>query len=117
MSKFSSLLLNELCPMFFASLRCNAYENRYDSPLMKENLIKNGKIVWKHGPYFSYFCLNLNFLGWLCRKYISQNQVPSTSPGMFSWKFDFVSFSKASKCFWPWHFQNLVRGPENGCMQ
>ena len=35
-----------------------------------------------------------------------------TLPGIFSWKFVFVSFSKASKTFfWLRHFQNLVRGP------
>ena len=25
--------------------------------------IRNGKIVWKHGPYCWYFCLNLKYLG------------------------------------------------------
>ena len=26
-------------------------------------VIRNGKIVWKHGPYCWYFCLNLKYLG------------------------------------------------------
>ena len=27
--------------------------------------IRNGKVVWKHRPYCSYFFLNLKLLGWL----------------------------------------------------
>ena len=33
-------------------------------------VIRNGKIVWKHGPYRWYFQLNLKYLGWLYRAYI-----------------------------------------------
>ena len=33
-------------------------------------VIKNGKIVWKHGPYCLYFCLNLKYLWWPYRGYI-----------------------------------------------
>ena len=33
-------------------------------------VIRNGKIVWKHGPYCWYFCLNLEYLGWPNRAYI-----------------------------------------------
>ena len=33
-------------------------------------VIRNGKIVWKHGSYCLYFCLKLKFLGWPYRKYI-----------------------------------------------
>ena len=25
---------------------------------------RNGKVIWKHGPYYWYFCLNLKYLGW-----------------------------------------------------
>ena len=33
-------------------------------------VIRNGKIVWKHGPYCWYFHLNLKHLGWPYRAYI-----------------------------------------------
>ena len=33
-------------------------------------VIRNGKIVWKHGPYCWYFRLNLKYLGWPYRAYI-----------------------------------------------
>ena len=33
-------------------------------------ITRNGKIVWKQGPYCWYFCLNLKYLGWPCRAYI-----------------------------------------------
>ena len=33
-------------------------------------VIKNGKIVWKHGPFCWYFCLNVKYLGWPYRAYI-----------------------------------------------
>ena len=26
-------------------------------------VVRNGKIVWKHGPYLRYFCLELKYLG------------------------------------------------------
>ena len=32
-------------------------------------VIRNGKIVWKHGPYCSNFRLNLKYLGWLYKEY------------------------------------------------
>ena len=33
-------------------------------------VIRNGKIVWNHGTYCWYFCLNLKYLGWPYREYI-----------------------------------------------
>ena len=37
----------------------------------KNMVIRNGKIVWKHGPpYCWYSHLNLKYLGWLYRAYI-----------------------------------------------
>ena len=33
-------------------------------------VIRNGKIVWRHGPYCWYFHLNLKYLGWPYRAYI-----------------------------------------------
>ena len=33
-------------------------------------VIRNGKIVWKDGPYCWYFSLNLKYLGWLYSAYI-----------------------------------------------
>ena len=33
-------------------------------------VIRNGKTVWKHGPYCCYFRLNLKYLGWPYRAYI-----------------------------------------------
>ena len=33
-------------------------------------VIRNGKIVWKHGPYCWYFRLNLKYFGWPYRAYI-----------------------------------------------
>ena len=41
--------------------------------LLRKNLIiviRNGKIVWKHGPYCCYFHLNLKYLGWPYREFI-----------------------------------------------
>ena len=32
--------------------------------------IRSGKVVWKHGPYCWYFCLNVKYLGWPYRAYI-----------------------------------------------
>ena len=36
----------------------------------KTIVIRNGKIVWKHGPYCCYFPLNLKYPGWPYRAYI-----------------------------------------------
>ena len=33
-------------------------------------VIRNGKIVWKHGPYCWFFWLNLKYLGWSYKAYI-----------------------------------------------
>ena len=33
-------------------------------------VIRNGKVVWKHGTYCSYFLLNLKYLGWPYKEYI-----------------------------------------------
>ena len=33
-------------------------------------VIRNGKIVWKYGPYCWYFRLNVKYLGWPYRAYI-----------------------------------------------
>ena len=33
-------------------------------------VVRNGKIVWKHGPYLRYFCLELKYLGWPYRECI-----------------------------------------------
>ena len=33
-------------------------------------IIRNGKIVWKCGPYCWYFPLNLKYMGWSYREYI-----------------------------------------------
>ena len=33
-------------------------------------VIRNGKIVWKHGPYCQYFPLNLKYPGWSYKAYI-----------------------------------------------
>ena len=33
-------------------------------------VIRNGKIVWKHGPYCWYYRLNLKYPGWPYRAYI-----------------------------------------------
>ena len=33
-------------------------------------VIRNGKIIWKHGPLCWYFHLNLKYLGWPYRAYI-----------------------------------------------
>ena len=38
----------------------------------KTIVIRNGKIVWKHGPYCWYFCLNLKYLGWPYSAYIKK---------------------------------------------
>ena len=39
-------------------------------PFSEYIVIRNGKIVWKHGLYCWYFRLNLKCLGWPYRKYI-----------------------------------------------
>ena len=38
--------------------------------LFQNIVIRNAKIVWKHGAYCWYFCLNLKYLGWPYRAYI-----------------------------------------------
>ena len=42
--------------------------------LSKTIVIRNGKVVWKHGPYCWYFRLNLKYLGWPYRAYIKTVQ-------------------------------------------
>ena len=49
------------------------YEKLLNTELVWDSLvivIRNGKIVWKHGPYCSYFHLNLKYLAWPYRAYI-----------------------------------------------
>ena len=37
-------------------------------------VIRNGKIIWKHGPYCWYFFLNLKYLGWPYGEYIKTSK-------------------------------------------
>ena len=48
-------------------MRWTKYRLQHTSVII---VIRNEKIVWKHGPYCWYFCLNLKYLGWLYRAYI-----------------------------------------------
>ena len=41
-----------------------------EPPLHSNIVVRNGKIVWKHGLYCWYFRLNLKYLGWPYRAYI-----------------------------------------------
>ena len=47
--------------------------------IMEIIVIRNGKIVWKHGPYWWYFWLNMKFLGWPYRKYIKTAKMDACS--------------------------------------
>ena len=38
--------------------------------MLKAKVIRNGKIVWQHEPYYWHFRLNLKYLGWPYRAYI-----------------------------------------------
>ena len=52
------------------------YLMNYQQPLSRFNIvIRNGKIVWKHGPYCWYFRLNLKYLEWPSRAYIKQRKM------------------------------------------
>ena len=45
-------------------------ENTKKLTNLKNIVIRNGRIVWKHGSFIWYFCLNLKFLGLLYNKFI-----------------------------------------------
>ena len=36
-------------------------------------IIRNGKLIWKHGPYCRFLRLNLKYLGWSDREYIKRS--------------------------------------------
>ena len=48
-------------------MRWTKYRLQHTSVII---VIRNEKIVWKHGPYCWYFRLNLKYLGWSYRVYI-----------------------------------------------
>ena len=47
-------------------------------------VIRNGKIVWKHGPHCWYFPLNLKNLGWPYREYIKTAKNDDYCKGLLS---------------------------------
>ena len=58
-------------------------------------VIRNGKIVRKHGPYCWYFRLNLKYLGWPHRAYIKTAKNGNFSEELLS-ENDFEMFSPLS---------------------
>ena len=61
-------------------------------------VIRNGKIVWKHGPYCCYFCLNLKFLGWPYRAYIKTTKNGDFCEELLS-ENDFETVLPTSLCY------------------
>ena len=47
-------------------------------------IIRNGRIVWKHGPYFWYVCLKLKYLWWPYRAYIKTAKIDDFCEGLHS---------------------------------
>ena len=68
--------------------------------------IRNGKIMWKHGPYCWYSCLNLTFLGWSYKEYIemtlmlfrSYRYSANTSEAIEAMAIDEKDYHKCSLC-------------------
>ena len=63
-------------------------------------VIRNGKIVWKQGPYCWYFRLNLKYLGWPYRAYIKRAKNGDLW-GIALWKWLWGCFSYFL-LLWPW---------------
>ena len=64
-------------------------------------VIRNGKIVWKHGPYCWYFRLTLKYLGWPYRAYIKTAKNGGFYEELLSQKWLWGCFSHFS-LLWPW---------------
>ena len=62
----------------------------WTTPLFFTIIIRNRKIVGKHGSYCWYFCLNLKFLGWPYRKYIKTVKVSACSVSFYC-RYDFIA--------------------------
>ena len=60
--------------------------------------IRNGKMVWKHGSYCWYFCLNLKYLGWPYRAYIKTAKNSDFCEELLSEN----DFEAALATLWPW---------------
>ena len=75
----------------------------WTTPVFFTIIIRNRKIVGKHGSYCWYFCLNLKFLGWPSRKYIKIVKVSACSVN-FHCRYDFdchfLFLSLWCKRFW-----------------
>ena len=67
--------------MFIDALNGVIWYTTRKASLKKSIVIRNGKIIWKHGPYFWYFRLNLKYLGWPYRPYIK-----TAKNGNFCWE-------------------------------
>ena len=53
-------------------------------------VIRNRKIVWKHGPYYWYFCMNIKFL----REYIKTVKITGCSENFLCGdEFDAISIN------------------------
>ena len=61
-------------------------------------VIRNGKIVWKLGPYCWYFPLNLKYLGWLYRAYIKTGENGNICEKLLS-ENDFEAVLATSCCY------------------
>ena len=64
-----------MLPYPFRRVKCRRFYNKYISTWSTIIIvIRNGKIVWKRGPYCWYFRLNVKYLGWPYRSYIKTAQ-------------------------------------------
>ena len=62
-----------MLPYPFRRVKCRRFYNKYISTWSTIIIvIRNGKIVWKRGPYCWYFRLNLKYLRWPYRAYIKK---------------------------------------------
>ena len=75
---------------FYFIITCNIYI-----------VIRNGKIVWKHGSYCRYFHLNLKYFGCLYRAYMKIAKNDNFCEELFS-ENDFQPIFNQFLLLWPW---------------
>ena len=75
--KLDSVSINKILVTKFVTVKVSQNLNlmqtlsiKWNQQLSRYIVIRNGKIVWKHGPYYWYFRLNLKYLGWPYREFI-----------------------------------------------
>ena len=75
--KLASVSTNKILVTKFVTVKVSQNLNlmqtlsiKWNQQLSRYIVIRNGKIVWKHGPCYWYFRLNLKYLGWPYREFI-----------------------------------------------